>query len=122
MGFSSMAWWRIINGCKNRGYIGSSNIEIVSNYFLRYPHVLSYFDLFILPCTPDEKQVRDTIATADDLIKCGVDSKKIVIIKNKVDPGAFDRNLDALDHSAAKNNVRVLSEQIVEQKLYQLLH
>lgn len=68
--------------------IGSSNLEEVRAGLRRLGDAHEDVDLWVLPCMPDEKMVKDTIKTMRELVSIGVDPWKIVALKNKV------RNVD----------------------------
>lgn len=48
--------------------------------------ILSLFDAFVVPCRPDKKQVKDAMATIDDLVTRGVPANKIIVVRNSVRP------------------------------------
>lgn len=66
--------------------VGASNSEEFVNYMTQYVGSHQDFDLFVIPVTPSQKQIKDTIATAIALNEIGVLPTKIRILFNQVEP------------------------------------
>lgn len=82
--------------------VGSSNVEMFISKMLEFKGSHEEIDYFIIPVTPDEKQVRDTLSIYSTLIGHGVDKDSIKIIINRVekdwrDPGHEIDDLVELD-------------------------
>ena len=67
--------------------IGASNVEAVMGMMGKYKGSHEDFDLFVIPVTKDDKQLRDTIGTIMALARMGVSGKRIVVVMNQVEPG-----------------------------------
>ena len=66
--------------------VGSSNVEAFMYHMANYSDSHEEFDLFLIPVTPEIKQITDTISTVNALTQVGVPAKKIVVLANKVNP------------------------------------
>lgn len=67
--------------------IGASNVEDVMRLMQQYQGSHEEFDLYVVPVTPEAKQVRDTIATINALAAIGVKPERIRVVMNKVEAG-----------------------------------
>jgi len=66
--------------------IGASNSEDFITYMKQYAGSHQDFDIFVVPVTPSQKQIKDTISTIESLRQVGIPSKKIKVVFNQVDP------------------------------------
>lgn len=66
--------------------IGASNVEEVMKQMRQYKGSHEEFDLFVIPVTPEAKQIKDTIGTIQALAAMGVPPSRIRVVMNRVDP------------------------------------
>lgn len=80
--------------------------------------ILAFFDVFAVPCKPNEKQVQDTLATIDDLVSRGVPTEKIIVVRNSVRPLKADLAVYApLESASADLGFKVSAASIPQQDI-----
>jgi hypothetical protein len=100
--------------------VGSSNIEGVLEEMQRLDGSHDDVDLWVVPTTPDSKQMNDTVRFAKTLIEMGVDKSRIVVVKNKADSRTSDDSaFGGLTLALQKVGVTVVKTPIYDDKVYQ---
>lgn len=100
--------------------VGSSNIEGVLEEMQRLSGSHDDVDLWVVPTTPDSKQMNDTLRFAKALIDIGVDKSRIVVVKNMADLRTPDEAaFGALTLAMQKVGVTVIKTPIYDDKVYQ---
>lgn len=64
--------------------VGSSNIETFISKMFSYKNSHEEIDLFVIPVTPDDKQISDTYSVYTFLVENGVSENKIKFVLNRV--------------------------------------
>ncbi|WP_193067740.1 transcriptional regulator, partial [Halomonas sp. 3D7M] len=64
--------------------VGSSNIETFISKMFSYKNSHEEIDLFVIPVTPDDKQISDTYSVYTFLVENGVSEDKIKFVLNRV--------------------------------------
>jgi len=67
--------------------IGSSNIESVFAQLHRLHDAHEDFDFYVVPTVSSQKQQRDTVNTLNALLEIGVETSRIKLVFNMVEPG-----------------------------------
>lgn len=68
--------------------VGASNVEDFLAKMLEYKGSHDDFDYFVVPVVPDQKQIKDTIATINALAtEIKIPAKKIRVVFNRLDHG-----------------------------------
>lgn len=99
--------------------IGSSNIETVIRQLTAMTNFHQTIDFFVIPVTPEKKQVVDTINTVKALKEIGVDTKKIIVIANRVeDEENFSADFAPILHLAEKKLIQFSPVPVLESDLY----
>lgn len=99
--------------------IGSSNIETVIRQMTSMTDFHKTIDYFVIPVTPEKKQVTDTINTAKALAEIGVDPQKIVAIANRVeDADTVSTDFAAIINLAKKKLIQFADKPVLESDLY----
>jgi hypothetical protein len=65
--------------------VGASNAEVFVQRFSTYKSAHEFIDFFVIPVTPDPKQLKDTKLTIETLEALGVPAEKIRVVMNKSD-------------------------------------
>ena len=86
--------------------IGASNILEFFNKMLEFTGLEESFDIFIVPTTGDIKQIKDTLKTVNILKNFGIDTNKIVVIANRVNPTTFEKDFEILLNASKKLGFR----------------
>lgn len=66
--------------------IGASNVEAFLIAMSRFDSGANEFDKYVIPVTPDNKAIDESLKTAHTLSKAGVSSKKIIFVPNRISP------------------------------------
>lgn len=66
--------------------IGASNVEPFLMAMSRFDGGANEFNLYLIPVTPEDKAIKESMKTAHTLSKAGVENKKIIFIPNRIDP------------------------------------
>lgn len=102
--------------------IGASNVEETIHLMKQYQGSHEDFDQFILPVVPETKQQIDTVSTLTELLKIGIDPKKIVVICNKVESQeSLAEDFERIAAVTKKLKVRMLKNGILLNEVYQKL-
>lgn len=104
--------------------IGASNVEAVLKLMAEYEGSHEDFDVFVVPVTPEAKQIRDTMGTIESLATLGVPARKIRVVFNKVDAGDDVRQTfeGLFDYHAQTGKFAISAEaRILHSELYQML-
>lgn len=104
--------------------IGASNVEALFARMKAQRRSHELFDKFIVPVVQGRKIITDSINTIKDLIKIGVDEKKINIIFNKVEePEDVEDEFAAIIGAAYTLGCRYSTEGAIEyNEVYEYLH
>ncbi|MBK3143107.1 StdB protein, partial [Klebsiella pneumoniae] len=66
--------------------IGASNVEAFLMAMSRFDSGANEFDKYVIPVTPDNKAIDESMKTAHTLSKAGVSSDKIIFVPNRISP------------------------------------
>ena len=69
--------------------VGSSNIETFISKMFSYKNSHEEIDLFVIPVTPDDKQISDTYSVYTFLVQNGVSEDKIKFVLNRVERNIY---------------------------------
>jgi len=64
--------------------IGASNAKPMMEHFAKLKTTRAAMDFFVVPVVPAAKQITDSLATVNDLIKIGVEPSRIVVLLNNI--------------------------------------
>jgi hypothetical protein len=99
--------------------IGASNVELVKAALRRLGDAHEEVDLWMVPCMPNTKIIKDTVATLRELMDIGVDPAKVAVIKNKVaDVDQMDDDFAQLQAAADLLGVRVVDAPVLDLDVY----
>lgn len=104
--------------------VGSSNVEDFMRLMGEFTGSCEEFDLFVVPVTPEEKQIKDTISTIDALSELGVPAEKIKVVFNKMTPKKDVKDVFAPlinFYEAEKKFTLVLEAVLIQSEVYDRL-
>lgn len=100
--------------------VGASNIETFISKMFSYKNSHEEIDFFIIPVTPDAKQINDSLAVYHFLVENGISKDKIRIILNRVERNIYspEKELDTFKRSILSDYIDIDSTPVVYESDY----
>jgi len=99
--------------------VGASSIEKVRDALRTLGKFHEKVDMFVVPTSPDVRQISDTLNTLKDLLEMGVSPSKIHVLKNKVhDVDTMDADFASIGSFCSSLGMHLVDRPILELELY----